>query len=81
MAKEMEATLEMFANDCQYIHKNSDKKLTNNVAMQVLMYGTVREKFQLSAQTTIHTIRRVCSNRKTSITNHIKRINFCTNIS
>ncbi|WP_240038903.1 MULTISPECIES: transposase [Okeania] len=37
------------------------------------MYGTVREKFQLSAQTTIHAIRRVCSNRKTSITNHIKK--------
>ncbi len=41
--------------------------------MQALMYDTVREKFQLSAQTTIHAIRRVCSNRKTSKTNHIKK--------
>ncbi|WP_202222659.1 hypothetical protein [Okeania sp. KiyG1] len=46
MVKEIEATMESFANACQYIHKNSDKKLTNNVAMQALIYGTVREKFQ-----------------------------------
>ncbi|OZH55698.1 transposase [Hydrocoleum sp. CS-953] len=73
VVKEMNATMEIFANACQYVHNNSDQKLTNNVAMQSLMYDTVREKFQLSAQTTIHAIRRVCSNRKTSITNHIKK--------
>ncbi|NES65440.1 MAG: hypothetical protein F6K24_09345 [Okeania sp. SIO2D1] len=73
MTKEIEATMEMFANACQYLHENSDKKLKNHVAMQALMYGKVREKFQLSAQTTIHSIRRVCSNRKTSITNNIKK--------
>ncbi|GGA01041.1 transposase [Okeania sp. KiyG1] len=73
LAKEIEATLVEYANACQFIHENSDKKLTNNVAMQSLMYDTVRENFQLSAQTTIHAIRRVCGNRKTSITNHIKK--------
>lgn len=73
LAKEIEATMEVYANACQFIHENSDKKLTNNVAMQSLMYDLVREKFKLSAQTTIHAIRRVCSNRKTSKTNHIKK--------
>ncbi|NET47010.1 transposase [Okeania sp. SIO2B3] len=73
LAKEIEKTLVKYANACQFVHENSDKKLTNNVAMQALMYDTVREKFQLSAQTTIHSIRRVCSNRKTSITNHFKK--------
>ena len=70
---DIEATMVKYANACQYIHENSDKKLTNNVAIQALMYDTVREKFQLSVQTTIHAIRRVCSNRKTSKTNHIKQ--------
>ncbi|WP_293137331.1 transposase [Okeania sp. SIO3I5] len=73
LAKEMNATMVEYANACQYVHLNSDKKLTNNVAVQALMYDTVREKFHLSAQTTIHAIRRVCSNRKTSRTNHIKK--------
>lgn len=73
LAKEIDATMERFASACQYVHKNSDKKLTNNVAMQALMYDAVREKFQLSAQTTIHAIRRVCSNRKTSKTNKGKK--------
>lgn len=72
LAKEIDATMESFANACQYVHDNSDKKLTNRVAMQSLMYDLVREKFQLSAQTTIHAIRRVCANRKTSKTNKIK---------
>ena len=73
LAKEIDATMERFANACQFIHENSDKKLTNNVVMQALMYDTVREKFQLSAQTTIHGIRRVCSNRKTFKTNQGKK--------
>lgn len=73
LAKEIDATMERFASACQYVHENSDKKLTNNVAMQALMYDTVREKFQLSAQTTIHAIRRVCSNRKTAKTNRGKK--------
>jgi predicted transposase len=73
LAKEIDATMERFASACQFIHENSEKKLTNNVAMQALMYDTVREKFQLSAQTTIHAIRRVCSNRKTFKTNRGKK--------
>ncbi len=73
LANEMDATMEEYAKACQFVHENSDKKLTNNVAMQALMYDIVREKFKLSAQTTIHAIRRVCSNRKTSRTNHIKK--------
>lgn len=72
LAKDIDATMESFANACQFIHENSDNKLTNRVAMQSLMYDTVREKFKLSAQTTIHAIRRVCANRKTSKTNKIK---------
>ncbi|MGB3508203.1 MAG: hypothetical protein WBA93_02995 [Microcoleaceae cyanobacterium] len=54
MAKEIDATMESFAAACQYVHDNTDKKLTNRVAMQSLMYDTVIEKFQLSAQATIH---------------------------
>lgn len=73
LAKEIDATMERFASACQYVHDNSDRKLTNNVAMQALMYDTVRDKFQLSAQTTIHAIRRVCSHRKTAKINRGKK--------
>ena len=73
MTKEIDATIEEYVKACQFIRENSDKKLTNNVAMQTLMYDTAREKFKLSAQTTIHAIRRIYSNRKTSKTNHVKK--------
>ncbi|MGB8687880.1 MAG: transposase, partial [Microcoleus sp.] len=40
--------------------------LTNELAMQSLVYHEVRARFGLSAQLAIHAIRRVSGNRKTS---------------
>jgi len=40
--------------------------LTNELAMQSLVYYNVREMFGLSAQLAIHAIRRVSRNRKTA---------------
>jgi len=40
--------------------------LTNELAMQSLIYYDVRDRFGLSAQLAIHAIRRVSGNRKTA---------------
>ena len=48
------------------MNQTLDSKLTNEVAMQWLCYHDVRARFGLSAQLTIHAVRRVSSNRKTA---------------
>lgn len=40
--------------------------MTNELAMQSLVYQDVRAKFDLSAQLAIHAIRKVAGNRKTA---------------
>ena len=62
----IEDTLVAFADACEYVNKTLDEKLTNEVAMQSLCYHDVRARFGLSAQLTIHAIRRVSGNRKTA---------------
>jgi putative transposase len=64
--EKLDAVLRAFANCCEYVNKNTDRKLTNQIAVQSLIYKEAREYSGLSAQMTIHAIRRVCANRKTA---------------
>lgn len=64
--EKLDAVLRAFVSCCEYVNKNIDPKLTNQIAVQSLIYKEAREYSGLSAQMTIHAIRRVCANRKTS---------------
>jgi len=59
--------LKAFADACEYVNRATPEKLTNELAMQSLCYHDVRARFGLSAQLAIHAVRRVSSNRKTSL--------------
>jgi predicted transposase len=62
----IDATLQAFANACEYVNQTVPPTLTNELAMQSLVYHNVRDMFGLSAQLAIHAIRRVSGNRKTA---------------
>ncbi|MBW4576135.1 MAG: transposase [Aphanothece sp. CMT-3BRIN-NPC111] len=62
----LDAVLSAFAKCCEFINSNTPKKLTNQIAVQSLIYKEARAHSGLSAQMTIHAIRRVCANRKTA---------------
>ncbi|MBD0344469.1 MAG: IS200/IS605 family element transposase accessory protein TnpB, partial [Coleofasciculus sp. Co-bin14] len=64
--EKLDAVLRAFANCCEYVNKNTDPRLTNQIAVQSLIYKEARDYSGLSAQMTIHAIRRVCANRKTA---------------
>lgn len=64
--EKFDAVLRAFANCCEYVNNNTDPKLTNQIAVQSLIYKEAREYSGLSAQMTIHAIRRVTANRKTA---------------
>jgi len=64
--EKVEAVLQGFANCCEYINRNTPEKLTNQIAVQALIYKAARNECGLPAQLTIHAIRRVCANRKTA---------------
>lgn len=59
-------TLQVFAAACQYIHQEVPETLTNEIAMQSLVYQSVRGRFAIPSQLAIHAIRRVAGNRKTA---------------
>lgn len=59
-------TLKVFAAACEYVHQEVPEHLTNEIAMQSLIYQSVREQFGLPSQLAIHAIRRVSGNRKTA---------------
>lgn len=59
-------TLKVFAAACEYVHETLPESLTNEIAMQSVIYQDVRAKFGLPSQLAIHAIRRVSSNRKTA---------------
>lgn len=65
-AIKIDATLQAFCDACGYVNQEVPEKLTNELAMQSLVYHDVRARFGLSAQLTIHAIRRVSGNRKTA---------------
>lgn len=58
--------LSAFADACVYVNGAVPPNLTNELAMQSLVYYDVRASFGLSAQLAIHAIRRVSGNRKTA---------------
>ena len=58
--------LQAFADACEYTNKTVKPGLTNEQAMQSLVYNDVRARFGLSAQLAIQAIRRVAANRKTA---------------
>ncbi len=58
--------LNTFADACVYVNSVVPPSLTNELAMQSLIYHDVRAKFGLSAQLAIHAVRRVSGNRKTA---------------
>ena len=62
----IDATLQAFASACEYVNQTVPTTLTNELAMQSLIYYDVRDRFGLSAQLAIHAIRRVSGNRKTA---------------
>ncbi len=56
--------LSAFAKCCEYVNRETPEKLTNQIAMQSLVYKAARAESGLSSQMTIHAIRRVCAARK-----------------
>jgi len=58
--------LKAFSDACEYVNKTVPEKLTNELAMQSLVYHDVRAYYGLSSQLAIHAIRRVSGNRKTA---------------
>ena len=64
---ELDNTLKVFAEACEFIHANTPTHIHNRVRMQVMLYAEVRARFGLSANLTIQAIRRVSSNRKSAL--------------
>lgn len=64
--EKLDAVLRAFASCCEYVNNSTDPKLTNQISVQSLIYKEARDYSGLSAQMTIHAIRRVCANRKTA---------------
>jgi IS605 OrfB family transposase len=64
--EKLDAVLRAFAVCCEYVNQNTAPKLTNQIAVQSLIYQDAKAYSGLSAQMTIHAIRRVCANRKTA---------------
>lgn len=64
--EKLDAVLFAFAKCCEFVNAKTPVKLTNQIAVQSLIYKEARAHSGLSAQMTIHAIRRVCANRKTA---------------
>jgi IS605 OrfB family transposase len=62
----IEATLQSFADACNYINEVVQPKITHNVTIQNQVYGDVRERFGLASNLAIRAINRVSANRKTA---------------
>ncbi len=65
-AEKLDAVLSNFAKCCEFVNNETPKNLTNQIAVQSLIYKAAREHSGLSSQLTILAIRRVCGNRKTA---------------
>lgn len=66
VANKIEATLEAFANACNYANQNVKPNITSKTTIQSLVYQTIREKFDLSANLAVRACARVGANRKTA---------------
>lgn len=63
-ARQIDATLQAFADACGFVGVSTPETLTNAIALQALVYQSVREKFGLSANLAIRAIARVAGHRK-----------------
>ena len=66
MAQKIEATLKAFASACNYANQNVKPSITSKTTIQSLVYQTIREKFELSANLAVRACARVGANRKTA---------------
>lgn len=64
--EKLNAVLSAFAKCCEFVNAKTLEKLTNQIAVQSIAYKEARAHSGLSAQMTIHAMRRVCANRKTA---------------
>ncbi len=64
--------LQAFADACEYTNRTVKPGLTNEQAMQSLVYSNVRARFGLSSQLAIQAVRRVASNRKTAAARQVR---------
>jgi IS605 OrfB family transposase len=62
----IEATLQAFADACNYVNEHTDPKLTNKIAIQSLTYQTIKNQFNLVANMAVRVCARVAANRKTA---------------
>lgn len=60
----LEATLQAFADACNYVNEHTDPKLTNKIAIQSLTYQTIKNQFNLVANMAVRACARVAANRK-----------------
>jgi uncharacterized lipoprotein NlpE involved in copper resistance len=63
-AQKIDATLQASADACHYVNRETPAKLSNQIALQSLVYQEVRAHFRLSANLTIQAIRRMAAHRK-----------------
>src|SRR5437870_2317714 len=69
LVEELDDTLKVFAEACEFIHANIPTNIHNRVRMQAMLYSEVRARFGLSANLAIQAIRRVSSSRKSALEN------------
>lgn len=62
----MDATLQAFADACNYVNENTPPKLTNKIALQSLTYQTIKDQFSLVSNMAVRVAARVAANRKTA---------------
>jgi putative transposase len=60
----LEATVQAFADACNYVNEHTDSKLTNKIAIQSLTYQTIKSEFNLVANMAVRACARVAANRK-----------------
>lgn len=66
VAQEVDATLEAFANCCNWINRTTEPKITGRLAIHKEVYYLARQMFGLPANLVCQAITRVASNRKTA---------------
>ena len=66
VVKKIDTTLEMFAAACNYANAEVKPSITSKTTIQSLVYQTIREKFDLSANLAVRACARVGANRKTA---------------
>lgn len=72
----IEATLQAFADACNYTNQTVKPSITSSVSIQNLVYPVLREQFGLSANLAVRACARVGANRKTAKVKDKPVLNF-----